>query len=361
MANQAVTTNLQTIKFRTAFWREYQRTNRLAPYTGTGVTNAIVQLMGREPTLRHPLLTRLTGNGVSGSSTLRGNGESIGNYGWDTNPTYYRHSVEFDKEEAEKTDIQLMTAARPLLMEWAQNETRDRQLQAMGAFYNGTTYANMADATEANKDAWLVTNSARVIFGANQGSFTDHSADVAQVDATNDTFTSTRVSDMRRKAEDADPHIRPFDTTEEGEVFVAFAGSIAFRDLKANLQTVHSNADWRGMKITGKNGNIIFRDGDLFHDGVIIRKVPEITALFSATGKPLVAAGAAGVVVEPVFLCGAQALSHGLGQAPRIIVDRDYDYDFQPGVAVELKEDVKKTFYNDIQHGMITGYFSGVA
>ena len=51
---------------------------------------------------------------------------------------------------------------------------------------------------------------------------------------------------------------------------------------------------------------------------------------------------------------------HGMGQAPDIIVDRDYDFKFRPAVAVELKEDVKKTFFNGIQHGMVTGYFSGV-
>ena len=50
-----------------------------------------------------------------------------------------------------------------------------------------------------------------------------------------------------------------------------------------------------------------------------------------------------------------------MGQRPQIHVDRDYDYGFQPGVAVELKEDVKKAFFNNKQHGSVTGYFSGAA
>jgi len=361
MANQAITSSLQLIKFRKDFFREYVRNNRLAPFTGRGVQNAIVQKLGREPTLRHPLVTRLKGSGVSGSDTLRGNGESIGNFSWDTNPTYFRHAVEFDREQLEKTNLELMTTARPLLMEWAMSATRDRQIQGMGAVYDGTTYADLEDASEAVRDAWLVTNTARVLFGDNQGSGTDHSADLAQIDATNDTLTSVRVSDLRRKAEDADPHIHPFQTDQEGEVYVLFAGSIAFRDLKANLQTINSNADVRGMKITS-NGNIIARDSDMFFDGVIVRKVPEIFKHFTDTGKTLALAGAGGTVpVEPAFLCGRQALVHGLGQAPRIIVDRLFDFQFQPGVAVELKEDVKKTFFNSFQHGMVTGYFSGAA
>jgi hypothetical protein len=360
MANQAITSNLQLIKFRNDFFREYVRTNRLAAFTGTGVNNAIVMKEGKEPTIRHPLVTRLKGSGVSGSDTLRGNGESIGNYSWDTNPTYYRHSVEFDREQLDKTNLALMATARPLLMEWAMMATRDRQIQAMGGIYNGTTYSNYVDAAEAAKDTWQDNNSDRVIYGANITLTGDDSAELGGVDSTNDTFTSVRVSDMRRKAEDADPHIRPYQTDEEGEVYVILAGSIAFRDLKANLQTINSNADVRGMKITS-GGNVIARDGDLFFDGCIIRKVPEITGHFSATGKPLATAGNGSGKVEPVFLCGAQALVHGLGQKPRIIVDRDYDYDFQPGVAVELKEDVKKAFFNNVQQGMVTGYFSGVA
>jgi len=363
MAEQSISTNLQTIQFRKDFAREYVRANRFSAFSGKGVDNVICRKLGRGPTLRHPLVTRLKAAGVSGSAMLRGNGESIGNYSWDTNPTYYRHAVEFNKEDYEKTNLNLMGEARPLLMEWAMAETRDRQIQAMASFYDGTTYANMEDASEAVKDAWLVTNAGRTQFGAyasgGSSGGTDHSADLAQIDATADDLTGTLVSAMRVLAENADPHIHPYQTDEEGEVYVLFCGSVPFRDLKANLATINQNADVRGMKITS-GGNILARDGDMFYDGVIIRKVPEIETILSDTGKPLATAGASSVRVSAAFLCGTQALMHGYGQAPDIIVDRDYDFKFRPAVAVELKEDIKKTFFNDFQHGMVTGYFSGV-
>ena len=363
MAEQSISTNLQTIQFRKDFFREYVRKNRFGPYMGRGVDNAICQKLGRGPTLRHPLVTRLTGNGVSGSSMLRGNGESIGNYSWDTNPTYYRHAVEFNKEDYEKTNLDLMKEARPLLLEWAMAENRDRIIQALGAIYNGTTYANMEDATEAAKDAWLVTNKARTMFGAyaagGSAGGTDHSADLAQLDATADDLTYTLMDTWRELAENADPHIHPFQTNEEGEVYIAFLGSTAFRDLKRSLVTINQNADVRGMKITS-GGNILARDGDLFYNGVICRKVPEIDTIFSDTGKPLATSGSSCVRVSVGFLCGRQSVFQGMGQAPDIIVDRDYDFKFRPAVAVECKEDVKKTYFNDIQHGVVTGYFSGV-
>ena len=362
MAEQTVSTSLQTIQFRKDLFREYVRANRFAPYAGRGVTNSICQKMGKGPTLRHPLLTRLTGNGVTGNAMLRGAGEAIGNYSWDTHPTYYRNAVEFNKEDLEKTNLQLMTEARPLLLQWMMEETRDRYIQGYGAFYDGSTYANYEDASETVKDAWLVNNSDRVIFGATEyTAMTDHSAGVTTIDSSASPFTYARADDMRRLAEDADPHIRPYQSNEEGEVYVVFCGSYAFRTLKESLLTVNTSADVRGMKITA-NGNIIARDGDLFYNGLIFRKVPEITTIFSKDGQPLATAGASGTTrVEPVFLSGAQALMQGIGQMPDIIVDRDYDFKFRPAVAVECKEDVRKTFFNDIQHGMVTGYFYGGA
>lgn len=363
MAETTISTNGQVIKFLKEFAREWNRNNRLSPYAGKGYMNIISQKVDKGPTVRHSLVTRLKGSGVRGSDELRGKGEAIGNYTWDTNPTYKRHAVEFNKEDLEKTNLALMAEARPLLMEWLMNATRDEQIQAFGAFYNGTTYANIADAAEANKDAWLVANIDRVMFGAyaagGSAGGTDHSADLAQIDATNDKFTYTALRTMRGLAEDADPHIHPYQAKEDGEVYVVFAGSVACRDFRASLDTINQNADVRGMKITS-GGNVLARDGDMFFEGTIIRKVPEITGNFSATGKPLATAGASGVVVEPVFLCGMQALSHGMDGPPDIVVDRAYDYSFRPGVAVEVKEDVKKTFFNNIQHGMVTGYFSGV-
>lgn len=357
MTDTTVTANLQTIKFRTDFFREYVRNNRFSPYSGTGVDNPVVIKEGREPTIRHPFIGQLSGAGVVGATTLRGSGEAMANHGWDTNPTYYRNAVEFNKEDKEKTNIDLMRAARPLLLDWAMSATKTRQIEALGAIYDGTTYSTYEAAAEAAKDAWQVTNTGRVLYGDNIAHTGDDSVDVAGCDATNDQFVRGRLDDLRRLAEDASPHIRPIRTDSGSEIYVVFAGSNNFNNLKADLETLNSNADHRGMKMT-KNGNILSKDDDLFWNGCIIRKVPEITTVFSAAGKSLATAGAAGIAVEPAFLCGAQALVWGMGQRPEIVVDKDFDYNFRPGVAVELKEDIKKAYFNEFQHGVVTGYFA---
>lgn len=355
-----VAANGQVVRYRRDFFREYVRRSRFAGYTGSGVNNPIVVKQDTGPTIRHPLISRLQGSGVSGSDQLRGNGEAIGNYYWDTNPTYYRHAVEFNKEDKEKTDIDLMQVARPLLMEWALSSTRDRIIRALGAVYNGTTYAEWDSTawTEAIADTYQTNNTNRIVIGTVTLTG-DMSANLGGVDGTNDELSIAAVNSMRRLAEDADPHIRPIQTDQESEVYILFAGSQSFADLKEELQTINSNADVRGMKLT-RDGNVLARDGDLYWNGVIIRKVPEITSVYCATGKYLATAGASSIAVEPAFLCGAQALVYGMTSAPDIIVDRSYDYGFRPGVAVELKEDIKKPFFNNsVQHGVITGFFAG--
>ena len=366
MANTQTHTDLRVKKFLSEFFKEYIRDNRFARYTGTSVNNIINIKEGRQQ-IEVPLVTRLKGNGVSGSSTLRGSGEAVGNYGMTLTPTYYRNAVEFDKEEMEKPAIDLMMAARPLLLDWAKELTRDQEIDAMLAMDSSGTYKAINDAAEADADAWLTDNTDRVLFGAAISNHsTDHSAALANCDSTNDILSPAIISLSKRIAKTADPHIRPIKTTDDEEWFVFFADPYAFRDLKNNATMQQAN---REAWMRGKN-NPLFTDGDLIWDGVIIREVPEIADKVDYvngvnTTLNLYTGGASSVRVAANFLCGAQALSFGLGQRPRIVVDRDYDYGFQPGVAVECKHDIKKSFFVDtstseVQHGMVTVYTAAV-
>lgn len=364
MANTQTATELVEKKFLSDFFKEYIRNNRFSRYTGTGVNNVICIKEGRKK-IEVPLVTRLKGSGVTGSQTLRGNGEAIGNYGLELAPTYKRHAVEFDKEELEKPAIDLMKAAKPLLMDWAMELTRDDVIAAMSAMHSGSAYVDIKSATEANADAWLANNDDRVLFGAakSNNSSNDHSASLANLDTTNDTLSADIVSLAKRMAKNADPHIRPIKTKEDEEWYVMFCDSFAFRDLKSDLGTSHQNAMPRDKT------NPIWRDGDLVYDGVIIREVPEIGDYLNgvdgtSSTLDMYTGGASSARTSAAFLCGAQALAFGLGQRPRTVVDRTYDYGFQPGVACELKHDIDKAFFANesdgsggyIQHGMVTVY-----
>lgn len=364
MANTTTASELRVVNYLKDFFKEYIRNQRFTRYTGTSSNNVITIKQDRKQ-VEIPLVRRLTGAGVSGSNTLRGAGEALKNHGQLLTPTYHRHAVEFDKEELEKPNIDLMMAAKPALMEWAKELTRDHIITAMAAIHNGTSYFDLVDATEAQADAWLVNNADRVLFGAlkSNGSGTDHSAGLGALDSTNDTLSASIVSLAKRMAKTADPHIRPIKTMEDEEWYIMFADPYAFRDLKSDLSTSHQNAMPRD-----KNKNPIWTDGDLVYDGVIIREIPEIDALVTSLDGTsstinLLTGGATTNRTAPCFLCGAQAVGFGLGQRPNIVVDKTYDFGFQPGVAVELKHDIDKMFYpttvggsDHVQHGMVTVY-----
>src|SRR5690606_33392988 len=115
-----------------------------------------------------------------------------------------------------------------------------------------------------------------------------------ELDSTNDILKKGTISLAKRMAKTANPIIRPVRVNDDEEWYVAFADSLSFRDLKADLATTHADAMQRGKS------NPLFTDGDLVYDGVIIREVPEIPPLESNVGQ--------------VFLCGAQAVGHVIGK-----------------------------------------------
>lgn len=353
MTNTTAATENVVTNWKRKTFQEYVRQNRFNAYMGTGSNNVIVMREDERQAFSVPMVARLTGAGQT-TGTLAGNEEALSNFGWTVTPGYKRHAVRANKDEIEKVNFDMMGEARMALSTWAREEVRDDTLSALGAIYNGTTYAAYGSASEAVKDTWLANNDGvvnRVLFGnakSNQ-STTDHSASLANVDGTNDVLTSGIVSLMKRMAQTADPHITPIKVTDDEEMFVLFVGSLARRDLLADTAFLQAQ---REANVRGKD-NPLFRGGDLIWDNVIIREVPEIAVISGV--------GAASIDVEPAYMCGVEALGFGIGQRPIPTRLAEDDYGFLKGVGIEFKHDIKKMFWNDIQNGVVTGYFAGVA
>lgn len=351
-----------------AFYVEYVRKQRFAPYTGTTENNIIVIKEGRQ-IVSIPLVTKLNGAGVSGTGTLDGNEESIDNYAFTLTPTYHRHAVRMTKEDKEKTNIDLMKAARPLLMNWAMEKQRDDIIQALGAIWNGTTYANYGTATNAAMDTWLTNNSDRVLYGnavANHAAL-DHSTALGLITTTTGTMSANTISVAKRIAEGASPAIRPVRTNGDKEMFVCFHDKYAFRNLSQDSAIKQAQREVQGK------GDPIFEGGGFTYDNVVHVEIPEISKMIDgaggvagqwgsgATANGLHTAGGSSTRVGVSFLCGQQALGYGLGQRPGIEVDKLKDYGFRPGVAVELKHEIRKAYFNLKQHGLVTIFTSAVA
>jgi len=346
MALTTVTANLVEQKWDNDYFVSYVRKNRFNRYMGT-TSNSIIQVKedltkSAGDRIHLALITELTGAGVTGDSLLEGNEEALSQYEFPISVATRRNAVAVTMNQEQFTGIDLRNAAKEQLRNWSLKKLRTDIITALDDI-DGTTYAS---ATEGAKDSWLVANNDRVMFGdGSVGGLTDHSADLALITSSM-TLTKEIVSKLKAKAEKASPIIRPVVVGEDSESYVLFVGSGAFRDLKADLAQTLREGEVRG------DGNPLFKDGDLMYDGVVIRKIQEIPA----TGN----VGASSARVEPVFLCGAQALGIAWAQRTKSATETR-DYGFVHGVAIHEMLGVKKCVFNSKMHGVLKGYVAAAA
>lgn len=346
---------------------EYYRESGFSAYMGAGMKNIFVinQTLGTRAgqTINIPLVTRLTGSGVTGNGVLEGNEEDLSTFNCPVSIDWLRNAVLVSKDQTYKTAIDLLNAARDGLRMWSAERMRSDVIAALGQVIStGSTTVNYLSASEANKDAWLTANQDRILFGAakSNGSSNDHSTALGNVDTTSDRCTPAIISLAKRMAKTADPHIRPYRTVNGREYFVAFHGSRTFRDLKELNPTTNpltlANRESRERTV---ESNPIFQDGDLVYDGVIHREVPEIDDYFAQTGG-LNGVGNTSADVRPVFVCGLQAAAIAYGERPSLQTDVK-DYKFREGVAIQELRGIKKMAFNGKQHGMVTVYCAAPA
>jgi uncharacterized protein DUF4043 len=226
-------------------------------------------------------------------------------------------------------------------------------------------------ATTAQRNTWQTDNSDRILYGNATTNLVanNHASSLANLDTTNDKFTSSNLSLLKRIAMGASPRIRPYRTENGYEYYVCFAGLNTFRDLKIDLQTVNKDArprEERGQY--GATNNPIFQDGDQIYDGVIVRLVPEISLFVTNVWTNLVTAGATSNRCEPVFLCGQSAVAFCWGQMAKPTFRKEDDYGFITGTGIEMAYGVSKMFKKHPntgtalkQWGVATGFFAGAA
>lgn len=358
MTNTTVASGLTVQQWDAKFFKEYLSENRFKQYMGTS-ENTIIQVKNdltkkKGDSITFALVNKMNGAGVTGSSVLEGNEEGIDSRSHKLTVDQIRNAFVVADLDEQFSAIGLRKAGRVVLKDWIMEKTRDQIIAAFSSI-NGVAHGS---ASEGQKDAWLVDNADRVLFGAAKANnaSNDHSLALATIDNTNDKLTPGAISLMKRMALNASPKIRPIRTTEDQRWYVLFVNSMSFRDLKENTEMKQAQRDAmaRGAK------NKLFTGGDLIWDGVIIKEIEDIPLLAGA--------GAGAIDVGPNYFCGAQAL--GIGWARRTkTADKTFDYGDKKGVAVsEIRGIEKLTFgsgagdTDDLKdHGVLTGYFAAVA
>ena len=361
MAETTVPAGLTVQQWDSNYYREYLNSNWFKPFMGTGASKMIQvkESLTTKPgdTVTFTLINRLTGEALSENDVGEGNEEEADLRSFTVRVREYFKPVTFKKFEAQKTAIDLRQAHKDILMDWNMELDRDNIIRALGSI-NGVAYAS---ATESQKDAWLVDNADRVLFGAakSNNSANDHSASLANVDTTNDKLTSSAVSLMKRMAKQANPRIRPIKPKNRiggSDGYVLFAPTEMVRDLAADsaFQQANREARQRGMN------NPLFTGADYIYENVYIYEIEDIPSLG--------AVGASSAVVRPCYLCGAQAIGMAWAMRPKT-VEESFDYGRRVGIGVKQWYEVDKMRFGSGEddtddtkdHGVVTGYFAAAA
>lgn len=359
MADTVAAAGLTPQQWDDQFFVEYQGNHPFANYMGTSEQSIIQineQLGGKKgDSVTFALLNKLTNAAVTGSNTLEGNEEAMDSRSFVINVDKYRNGVRVSDIEEQYSAIALRNAAKPNLREWAKNFDTDRIIAALGSI-NGIAYGS---ATQTQRDAWLVDNADRVLFGSAIGNnaANDHSAALAEIDTTADKLDTDILSLMKRMALTANPRIRPVRFGNMNRrYYIAFVHPLAMRDLKADTALTQAQ---REVQITSQNEKL-FQGGDVDFDGILVHEVDDMPIY---TGV-----GASSSDVSPVYLCGAQAIGHARCRRWRSR-EEVFDYGDKHGCAIETIDGIEKMTFgsgsNDTDdlkdHGVVTAYVSTTA
>ena len=361
MAETDIVAGLTPQQWDDKFYVEHVQGNRFSGEMGAD-ENAVIQLkeeLSDKPgdSITYALVNRLTGAGVTNGGTLEGNEEEMDQRSFVLSISERANAVVHTNWSAQKSAIDLREASKVTLKTWAMENTRDRIITELGSI-NGVAYGS---ASEAQKDAWLVDNADRCLFGAALGnnSSNDHSASLANIDNTADKLTASALSLMKRMARTASPKIRPIMSSSDDSkyYYICYVPSLVMRDLRADTTIT---AAQREVQIKMQNEKL-FKGGDIEWDGIIVKEIEDIAVLSGV--------GAAGIDVAPVYLCGAQAVGYGIGQRWKT-TDETRDYGRKMGCAInEMGDFAKLTFGTNASsdtgdlkdHGVLTGFFASVA
>lgn len=343
------------------FFTDYVRMSRYKRYMGTDEA-AIFQLKEdltkkKGDTVTFALVNELTGNGVTGNATLKGNEERLNSRSHALTVDVLRHAVAVDDWDIQKSVVDLRNAARVQLRQWAQKKLRDDCTNALGQI-DGVNYSS---STATQRNTWWANNSDRVLPGltANYAGSV-FATDIGKIA---NSLTPESLSLMKRIAQGASPKVRPVYVKEmDQEWYVCFIGPRAWRDLTEDNPTTNplilANRDARVRGVD----NPLFTGDSLVWDGMILREIPEITTLADVSGS-------SGAAIEPVYLCGAQAVGLGWAQRTKSTTDTD-DYEFLHGVGVQEIRRIEKLRFGTAagadtttpkDHGIVTGFFAAAA
>lgn len=329
-----------TINFSKEVMTAYFNKSGFAMYTGKD-ENKVIQIKnefnGKQGNkVSFPIVGQLHGDGVSGSDQLWGNEEILTNTAAVVELGFLRNGVRVTSAEGFKTQFDVLSTAKPLIINWAANALRTSILTNLSGILVPTSWAGTTDtvdvtipyatATDAQKSAHFANNAGRIYAGgATIASEADIFTNAKKITSPEDLIAINTA--VRETLTDAFP-IKPVDTDEDAgyKWYVHFVDTYTFAQIKLALVQVNQMGEVRGRE------NPLFREGDIVFDGVTYRQIPELANYAITNGT---------VTARRSFVCGAQALLLSYGRNDQI-KSQEFDYGFQAGVAIETCRGITK-------------------
>ena len=360
MADTRVATGLTVEQWDDKFFMEYLSENRFEGEMGTS-ENSIIQVKENlskkaGDRINFALVNKLSQEAVTGRDTMEGNEEDMASRSFEVTVNKRRNAVRIAEIDEQFSAISLREAGRATLKDWSMQDTEKLIFRGLSSI-NGV---RIGSASEAQRDAWLVDNADRVLFGAvrSNNSANDFSASLANCDTTNDKMTAAAVSKMKAIALTiAAPKIRPIRSEKNGRrYFILYAHSDAFNDLKGDSTITQAQ---REVNLAMENERL-FKGGDLLWDGVIIKEIEEASSEWN-----LGTVGASSAKVVGSYLCGAQAVGTAYARRWRT-KQEDFDYGDKHGVEISSIYGIEKMKFgsgsgdtDDLKdHGVVSGFFA---
>lgn len=350
------------------YYRPYIRASGLDRFMGTG-SDAVIRVFNESKTdggkdIVVPLMGVIKNEGVSGSQVLKGNEVDLEQFVDVVKTNWRRNAVKVPKSNSYKSNLDILRAAGPALRDWAARIVLKRGLinnlngvvvpGSMDAegFAAADTVVTYTAATAGQRNTFLVNNKDRLLFGADIANSSSNvfATSLANVDATNDKMSTAILDKARAMAsatadiDSTGPAIQPYMTEDGEEWYVVLVHRWQMRDLRRDPTMAQAN---REAMERGKS-NPLFRAGDLIWNGMIIKELADLPVIAGA--------GAAGIDVAQASLLGQSAIAIAWGQMPRLISDREEDYEFRPATAIEELIGIKKTSFLGKQYGVVGIY-----
>lgn len=302
------------------------------------------------------LVTRLSGNGVTGDDELEGNEESMNSYSEQVVIDQIREGVRLrGKLDNQKVRYNQLEVAKKLIQEWM-DEFICRQIMFKLAGVTNTSLTDTNGVVVGTRCAWSNTPDyipdADTAYTGTRNRYMNAGAVSAASMTTSHTMTLDIVTKAATMATLANPKIQKLNIGGD-KFYVMYLHPLQARDIRisSDWKTAQENAKVRSDK------NPVFMGALGYWSGVLLLESEFCPWLdVSVAGNSFRGASTGtnfAVDTARALLCGRQAALVAEASNPKALVSEVFDYKNKDGVAGAFIGGIQKAMFNSKEFGVI--------